>query len=46
VEESVTSRVITRMSSMDGMAGDDITMFDAIAERMDATSSSANSTTR
>jgi hypothetical protein len=41
VEESVTARVIARMSSMDGMAGDDITMFDDITERMDAASPSA-----
>ncbi len=34
VEESVTARVINRMSSMDGMAGDDISMFDDIAEEM------------
>jgi SNF2-related domain len=36
VEERVTSRVIARMSSMDGMAGDDITMFDAIVQEMGA----------
>jgi SNF2-related domain len=46
VEETVTSRVIARMSSMDGMAGDDITMFDAIAEKMDITLPKASSATR
>jgi SNF2-related domain len=46
VEESVTSRVIARMSSMDGMAGDDITMFDEIAERMDSTAASTGITIR
>jgi hypothetical protein len=35
VEERVTARVIARMSAMDGMAGDDITMFDAIVEEME-----------
>jgi len=35
VEELVTARVVARMSSMDGMAGDDIAMFDAIAEQLE-----------
>ncbi len=34
VEERVTARVIARMTAMDGMAGDDITMFGAIVEEM------------
>jgi hypothetical protein len=46
VEESVTSRVIARMSSMDGMAGDDITMFDEITERMDTATASTGIATR
>ncbi len=35
VEELVTARVVARMSSMDGMAGDDIAMFDAIADQLE-----------
>ncbi len=46
VEEAVTSRVIARMSSMDGMAGDDITMFDEIVGRMDMAAPKAKDTTR
>jgi SNF2-related domain len=46
VEESVTSRVIARMSSMDGMAGDDITMFNTIAEQMDMVAQATNGIVR
>ena len=35
VEELVTTRVVARMSSMDGMAGDDIAMFDAITDQLE-----------
>lgn len=35
VEEAVTMRVIGRMSAMDGMAGDDIAMFDEIAAEIE-----------
>ncbi len=34
VEEAVTTRVVSRMAAMDGMAGDDIAMFEGIAEAM------------
>ncbi|MCA3564581.1 MAG: DEAD/DEAH box helicase [Methylocystis sp.] len=34
-EELVTARVVARMSSMDGMAGDDIAMFDDIAGQLE-----------
>jgi hypothetical protein len=32
VEETITARVIARMTAMDGMAGDDISMFETIAD--------------
>ena len=34
VEEAVTTRVVNRMAAMDGMAGDDIAMFEDIVEMM------------
>ncbi len=46
VEESVTARVIARMSSMDGMAGDNITMFEDIAIQMNLAAPSAIGTAR
>ena len=36
VEEAVTARVVSRMSAMDGMAGDDIAMFEEIADQIEA----------
>ena len=36
VEEQVTARVVARMAAMDGMAGDDIAMFEAIAGEIGA----------
>lgn len=36
VEEAVTARVIARMSAMDGMAGDDIALVEAIAAEVEA----------
>jgi hypothetical protein len=40
VEESVTARVVARMTAMDGMAGDDVAMFEAIAAEMERSASS------
>jgi SNF2-related domain len=34
VEETITTRVVGRMAAMDGMAGDDIAMFEAIIEEV------------
>jgi putative transposase len=34
VEEAITARVVTRMASMDGMAGDDTRLLEEIAEVM------------
>jgi hypothetical protein len=36
VEEAITARVVTRMASMDGMAGDDTAMLDEIARIIEA----------
>jgi len=36
VEEAITARVVTRMASMDGMAGDDTAMLDEIAQIIEA----------
>jgi hypothetical protein len=36
VEESVTARVVARMAAMDGMAGDDIAMFEGLAAEIGA----------
>ena len=34
VEEAVTARVVNRMAAMDGMAGDDIAMFQEIVDEI------------
>jgi hypothetical protein len=36
VEEAIAARVVTRMASMDGMAGDDTAMLDEIARIIEA----------
>ncbi len=35
VEETIAARVIARMTAMDGMAGDDISMFETIADNVE-----------
>jgi SNF2-related domain len=39
VEERVTARVVARMTAMDGMAGDDVAMFEAIAAELERNAS-------